>query len=167
MNRICLNHHLADAQLKDRVMFRKINTHIRKATRILKELGYKSEDISAKEFYDYMTGETPTGDTITLNDVLANKFLMIHEVAEISELKKRSMPINKQTIMSFHPKVYEAHFTATEFELNHAVVTKDYAWLKLRLGHAKDWLEDDYLPQELTSRCKSMIRKFSEYLPKC
>jgi len=148
-------------------MFHRIDTKIKEATRILKQLGYESEHISAEEFYDYMTGETPTGDVITLNDVLVNEFLMIHEVAEISELKKMGIPINKQTVMSFHPKVYKAHFTATEYELNHALNKKDYAWLEFRLNHAKDWLEDDYLPKELAPRCKSIIKKFAEHLPRC
>lgn len=143
-------------------MFCRIDTKIKEATRILKQLGYESKHISAKEFYDYMTGETPTGDVITLNDVLASEFLMIHEVAEISELKKRGIPINKQTVMSFHSKVYEAHFTATEYELNHAVNKKDHAWLELRLTHARDWLEDKHLPEKLVSRCKSLIKKHSE-----
>lgn len=80
-----------------------------------------------------MTGETPTDDTITLEDVLCNEFLMMHEVVEISELKKVNVPINKQTIVKFYPQVYAAHFTALDYELTYALNKKDYEWLKRRL----------------------------------
>ena len=119
-------------------MFSRIDTKIKEATRTLKQLGYETEHISPKEFYDYMTGETPTGDVITLNGVLCNEFLMVHEVVEISELKKMDTPISKQTVMSFYPRVYEAHFTAMDFELTHALYRKDYGWLRRRLASAKD-----------------------------
>jgi len=48
----------------------RIRVKIREATRTLEQLGYAVVNISAKEFYDYMTGETPTGDKTTLDDVL-------------------------------------------------------------------------------------------------
>jgi len=148
-------------------MLSKINARIKEATTILKQLGYKSEDISPKEFYDYMTGETPTGDVITLNDVLNNEFLMVHEVVEISELKKKGIPIDKQTVVNYYPRTtYEAHFTATEYELTHALNKKGYDWLKLRMHHAQDWLNDKDLPRELAPRCKSIVKKFSKRFSK-
>jgi len=145
---------------------KRINKKLRDAIKILKELGYKSQRVSLKEFYDYMTGETPTGDAITIVDVLGNDFLIIHEIVEISELKKMGIPIHRRTIMTFHPKVYEAHYTAIEYELNYALDKKDYEWLKVRINHAKSWLEDDYLPQHLVPRCKAIIKRFSEVLLK-
>ena len=152
-------------------MFSKIDTKIKETTRTLEQLGYESERISPKEFYDYMTGETPTGDVITLNDVLRNEFLMVHEVVEISELKKMAIPISKQTVMVFYPEVYKVHFTAMDYELTHALNKKDYGWLKRRLTHAEDQLEDPYLPQEfnylrreLAPRWRSVIKKFSKHL---
>lgn len=145
---------------------KRINKKLRDAIKTLKELGYESQHVSPKEFYDYMTGETPTGDTITLVDVLGNDFLIIHEIVEISELKKMGIPIHRRTIMMFHPKVYEAHYTAIEYELDYALDKKDYDWLKVRIKHAKSWLEDDYLPQHLVPRCKAIIKRFSEGLLK-
>jgi len=145
---------------------KRINRKLRDAIKILKELGYESQHVSPKEFYDYMTGETPTGDTITIVDVLGNDFLMIHEVVEISELKKMEIPIHRRTITMFHPKVYEAHLTATEYELDYALDKKDYDWLKTRINHAKSWLEDDYLPEHLIPRCEAIVKRFSEGLSK-
>jgi hypothetical protein len=110
-----------------------------------------------------MTGETPTGDTVTLLDVLDNEYLMIHEVVEISELKKKGVPINKQTVMMMHPN-YETHYTATEHELDYAIDKKDFDWLKIRIDHAKSWLEDPDMPQHLIPRYETIIRKCSEAL---
>jgi len=129
----------------------------------LKERGYTSRHISPREFYDYMTGQTPTGDTITILDVLDNEYLMIHEVVEISELKKKGVPINKQTVLMIHPN-YETHYTATEYELDYALVKEDFDWLKVRINHAKSWLKDPDMPQYLILRCEAIIRKFSEAL---
>lgn len=154
-------------------LFNRINVKIKEATRILKQLGYESENISAREFYDYMTGETPTGDTVTLYDVLRNEFFMIHEVVEISELKRMGISINKQTIMRYYPKVYEAHITAMDYELTHALNKKDYEWFKRRFVSPEIFLsqlndpylppEYNYLPQQLTPKCKSIIKKFSKH----
>ncbi len=136
---------------------------IKEAISKLKEIGYKSQQISPKEFYDYMTGETPTGDTITILDVLDNEYLMIHEVVEISELKKLGIPINKQTVMmTFPDPSYYTHYTATEYELDYALSKGDCDWLRFRMKHVKSWLEDEDLPQHLIPRYKALMKKFSK-----
>jgi len=152
-------------------MYDKITVKIKGAAKILKRLGYDCGAISPKEFYDYMRAETPTGETVTLEDVLQNEFLLVHEVVEISELKKMNVVINKQTIMKFYPYVYEAHFTALDYELSYALNKRDYQWLKQRLKNFQSQLDDPYLPQEfchlkqkLAPKCKSMMEKFSKYL---
>ncbi|MGQ9641120.1 MAG: hypothetical protein ACUVUF_03210 [Candidatus Bathycorpusculaceae bacterium] len=151
-------------------MYDKITVKIKEAVKILKRLGYDCGAISPKEFYDYMMAETPTGDTITLEDVLRNEFLLVHEIVEISELKKMNVLINKQTIIKFYPNVYEAHFTALDYELSYALNKRDYEWLKQRLKNFQSQLDDPYLPQEfwhlkqkLSSKYKSMMEKFLKY----
>ena len=69
-------------------MLVEIETKIRKAEEALKKIHYSQEQISAREFHDYTTGETFSGDTTTISDVLGNEFLMFHELVEMSELKK-------------------------------------------------------------------------------
>ncbi|MEM3731801.1 MAG: HAD family hydrolase [Candidatus Bathyarchaeia archaeon] len=152
-------------------MLNEIAVKIKETVRILKRLGYNCESISPKEFYDYMTGETPTGDTITLEDVLKNEFLLVHEVVEISELKKMNVPINKQTIMNFYPNVYEAHFTALDYELTFALGQGNFEWVKMRLKNFESQLDDPYLPQEfshlkrkLAPKCELIMKKFSNFL---
>ena len=105
----------------------KIIRKLKEATAKLREFGYESQSISPKEFYNYLTGETPTGDTITIADILGNEYLIIHEVVEISELKKMGIPINTQTAMiTFPDRSYDTHYTATECELDYALNSKNF-----------------------------------------
>jgi len=104
--------------------------------------------------------EKPHKDLITLKDILASKFLVLHEAVEISVLKKKGIPISHQTIKKYYPQVYKAHLTATEYEFQYALLQKDKAWIRLRLKHAEGWLEDPLLPKEIAPKCKSFIKKY-------
>jgi hypothetical protein len=152
-------------------MWDEIAVKMGEVIKILKGFSYNPEEISPKEFYEYMTGETPTGDIITLEDVLRNEFLMVHEVVEISELKKMGVPINKQTVVRFYPKVYEAHLTALDYELTHAINEGNYEWLKPRFKNFEAQLNDPFLPpefkylkQKLAPKVKHLEKKFLKYL---
>jgi hypothetical protein len=76
-----------------------IERKVKEAKRAVEQIGYSAEPVSAKEFYDCMTGEIFSDDVTTLHDVLDNEFLMIHEFVEISELKKRGRAIDKRVIV--------------------------------------------------------------------
>jgi hypothetical protein len=145
-------------------LLEKIVLRLRETNQTLSKLSYESQQISPREFFDYMTGETPTGDTITIVDVLDNEFLMIHEVTEISELKKMGVPINKQTVMNTYPSTVEAHYTATEYELEYALGKKDYQWLKTRIKHAESWLEEPNMPHHLVQRHNNLMKRLSKAL---
>jgi hypothetical protein len=151
-------------------VYDKINSKIKKAEEILLQLGYETVGLSSEEFYDYMTGETPTGYVVTINDVLDNEFFMVHEVAEINELKRMGVPINKHTVIKFYPKVYEAHLTAMELELTYSLNKRNYEWLKHRLRDVKHELDGSCLPQEFSylqkkfaSRWDTIIKKFGMF----
>ena len=148
-------------------MLDEIDSKIRIAKRALKPFGYVEKDVSAQEFFDYMTGEIFSDDPTTLRDVLGNEFLMIHELVEISELKKMGRTINKRVIVD-SPKttVYAAHFTAMETELNHALQKGDTYWARFRLKqHKTSVLDDDpNLPQELRPRAEEIFKRFSKLI---
>ena len=106
-------------------------------------------------------------DTATVDDVLENEFLMIHELVEISELKKMGKTINKRVIVdSSKITIYAAHFMAIEKELEYALHKRDYAWVKNRLRqHKESVLEDDpNLPQEMRPRAEAILEKFEARL---
>jgi hypothetical protein len=144
-----------------------VSAKIRKAKKALEQLDYVAEGISAREFCDYMTGEIFSEDTTTLQDVLGNEFLMVHELSEMSELKKMGRRIDKRVIVD-SPKtvVYQAHFKAIELELEHAMFKKDYFWVKIRLKqHEDSVLEDDpNLPESLRPRGEEIFYKFNNLL---
>lgn len=146
-------------------MYAVIEAKVTRAREALGEIGYIAKDISWQEFYDYMTGEIFSDDTTTLDDVLGNEFLMVHETGEISELKKMGKTIDKRVVVdSPRTTVYEAHFTAMELELTYALFRKDYFWMKMRLRqHKESVVEDDpNLPESLRPRAEEIFRKFSD-----
>jgi hypothetical protein len=140
-----------------------IDSRISEATDALKEFGFYPVDVSAKEFYDYMTGEIFSDDPTTLQDVLNNEYIMIHELVEISELKKIGRKIDKHVIMET-PKIpfYTAHLNAMETELKYALYKRDTYWAKIRVRQHKESVVDDdpNLPEELRPRAREIYEKY-------
>ncbi|MBS7654838.1 hypothetical protein KEJ43_07205 [Candidatus Bathyarchaeota archaeon] len=148
-----------------RTIFNRINVKIAETEGKLKTVGYGVEHVSAGEFYEYISGETPTGDIVTLDNILSNEYFMLHEIVEISELKKMGIVIDKQTVMKHYPKVYEAHLTAMDYELTYAYNNRDYEWIKERLTSNSLLPADGYnhLRGKLTDKRKMIIKKFTDH----
>ena len=109
-----------------------------------------------------MTGEIFSPDITALRDVLGNEFLMVHELVEISELKKMGRKIGKRVIVN-SPKevIYKAQFFAQEFEINYALRKKDYAWVKIRLRqHKRVLMDDPNLPDDMKPVAQMIYDKF-------
>jgi hypothetical protein len=140
-----------------------IENKIEATKKALRSFGYVVKEDSAQEFYDFMTGEIFSEDKSTLDDVLGNEYLMVHELVEINELKKMGRTIDKRVIVD-SPKtvIYDAHLTAMETELNYALYKRDYFWVKVRLRqHKESVLEDDpNLPEEMRPRAEKLFEKF-------
>ncbi|MEM2929904.1 MAG: hypothetical protein QW797_03470 [Thermoproteota archaeon] len=62
-------------------------------------------------------GETFSGNTVTLKEVLGNEYLPIHELVKTSELKKKSLGNGKHVIIDSKIVIYNTHLTAIETEL--------------------------------------------------
>jgi len=132
---------------------------------LLDELEYQLNKCSPRELYDYMTGETFTGDKITLLDVIGNEYLLLHEAYEISELKRLGVEIGINTLMeASKEKIYEAHLNAMEFELDYALLLEDYYWLKHRLGHHEKVVKDDnWMPKGCKPRAREILENYTQY----
>ncbi len=145
------------------LMSSEIDAKIKKAKEALKQFGYNAADVSTKEFYDYMTGELFSDNPTTLRDVLGNEYIMIHELVEISELKRIGRKIDKRVIMET-PKIpfYTTHFDAMETELKYALYKSDTHWARIRLRqHKESVLDDDpNLPEELRPRAEEIYEKY-------
>jgi hypothetical protein len=132
---------------------------------LLDELEYQLNKCTPKELYDYMTGETYSGDKITLLDVIGNEYLLLHEAYEISELKRLGVEIGSKTLMeASKEKIYEAHLNAMEFELDYALLLEDYYWLKHRLSHHEDVVNDDqWMPKGCKPRAREILENYVKY----
>lgn len=142
----------------------KVTERLNETLQRLAEQGFTLNPSTPREFYDYLTGETFSGDKTTLDDILNNDFLMIHEAVEISELKRLEATINTVTLMETPKRyVYEAHLNAIEFELMYALIYEDYHWIKHRLGHHGKVLEDDpWMPDELRPKAEEIYSWFKK-----
>ena len=132
---------------------------------LLEELEYQLNKCTPRELYDYMTGETFTGDKITLLDVIGNEYLLLHEAYEISELKRLGVEIGARTLMeASKEKIYEAHLNAVEFELDYALLLEDYYWLKHRLDRHEDVMNDDqWIPDKQKPRAREILENYTQY----
>jgi hypothetical protein len=140
-----------------------IDAKIVRAKRNLESIRCQVPEISAREFYDYMTAEIFSDDPTTPQDVLNNEYILVHELVEISELKKQGRTIDKRVIMET-PKVpfYTAHLNAMEAELRYALYKRDTYWARMRLRqHKESVLDDDpNLPEELRPRATEIYEKY-------
>ncbi|MFB0558070.1 MAG: hypothetical protein ACETVY_03025 [Candidatus Bathyarchaeia archaeon] len=146
-------------------MLPEISEKIKRTMKALKGLNYDAEGVSAREFYDFLTGEIFSEDKTTLRDVLDSEYLMVHELVEISELKKMGRRIDRRVVVdSPRTVIYEAHLSAMEFEMDYALMRRDLAWLKERIGHHRGVLFDDpNLPEAMRPRARAIYEKFRKY----
>ena len=133
---------------------------------VLRELEVAHNKCTAKQLYDYLTGETFSGEKNILREVIGNEYLLIHEALELSELIEQGVDIDNRTLMETpKEKICEAHLNAMSFELEYALLLEDYYWLKLRLGyHEKVVKEDSWLPDSHKEKAKKILDHYSQYL---
>ena len=150
-------------------MLSEIENKIEATKKALRSISYVVKEVSAQEFYDFMTGEIFSEDKTTLDDVLGNEYLMVHELVEINELKKMGRTIDKRVLID-SPKtvIYDAHLTAMQTELNYALYKRDYFWVKIRLRQYKESVLDDdpNLPKEMRPRAEKIFEKFRKVYTK-
>jgi hypothetical protein len=143
-----------------------IENRLEETNELLGELEYEYHEITAKQFYDYLTGDTFSEDKTTLRDVLGNEYLMVHEIVEITELLKLGVEIDKKTVMDTpREKVYKAHLNAIEFELEYSLLLEDYYWLKHRLNNYQNTLKEyNRFSQDLRERAEEIWDHYKEYM---
>ncbi len=137
-----------------------IQEKINSISRYLAENNYPVVEIQAEELIAYFEGEAPSGDTTTLKDVLQSKWLLIHEIVELCELKKTGYIITSDLLVSIPKIVFQAHLIATEWEFKIALKNKAKDWIKKRLEDVKNWLEDPTLQPESIIKCQELIEKY-------
>lgn len=120
------------------------------------------QEVYAEDLVEYFSGETPTGDTTTLVMVLDSRWLLLHEIIELSELKRMGHEISSKIPFTHQKEVYHAHMTATEWEFRIAKEKNDLDWVKQRISLIPSWLEDPEMPPVLRKRCKKLLSMYED-----
>jgi hypothetical protein len=147
--------------LSSKIGFQEIQDQIDKIEILLKKTVIQYQSVSAEELNNYFDDIPPSGDETTLFDVLNNQWLLIHELIELSELKRINLKISSQLLKTHPVEVDYAHITATEYELKFAKDGNDHNWISMRLKDINAWFEDEMMPIDLRARCSKLIKDFS------
>jgi len=140
---------------------KEIQEKINVANEVLQKNNYELDEIIAQELIDYFEGDAPSGDMTTLEDILNSEWLLIHELVEINELKKKGFEISAELLYTHADEVFKAHLIATEWELSLAREAEDLVWIKRRIDDVKIWLEDPSLSPQLKEKCNDLFQKFT------
>ncbi len=89
---------------------------IKRLCRELNERGV-SCNVSFDEFVTYLTAESYKVDSFTIRDILDNRYLLIHELVEITVLKSKGYSIDEDVFRRAYSDSYEAHLEAIDVEL--------------------------------------------------
>ena len=117
-------------------------------------------EISFEELLIYILAPTETGGTVNPIEILTNKYYLFHELVEICFLKRWGVPIDKYTILMNPGRTYEAHYYAIKEELSLAREEGDYEWIKFRLNHVRDYLDDPNASRILKDKFRRLLEVF-------
>ena len=147
-------------------MLERIERRLEEARGMVIEVGYSPEDLAATEFHDYLTGETLSGDRIDLDDVLESDCLMIHEVVEISELKRGGVRIDRETVVNLgqSDQMYQAHLKAIECEVEFALRQGNLPWIRARADDVRSWLEHKCLNKEMAGAYARLLQRLERHV---
>lgn len=128
---------------------------------ILSEAGIQDGEVLPEDLIEYFSGDTPTGDKTTLDDVLSNRWLLLHEIIELRHLKLKGIKITRDVLWERYEDVLDAHFAATAIELKLALRHNDREWIASRVGLILSWLDDPEMPEKFRSAGKKLMEHYS------
>jgi|GEM_PF-1636631 len=96
---------------------------------------------TTEQLMAWFKADTPYEDG-TLDDIIDNQYLIVHELVEIEEVLRMGLRINKRTIIDNLEKVDEAHLEATKMELRVAAHEGDFNHIRSRLRDIEMWISD-------------------------
>ena len=138
-----------------------IENVFRRNSGLFQEAGVEERDVLPEELLEYFAGNTPTGDVTTLDDVISNRWLLLHEVVELKHLKLKGIIITRDVLWDRYVDVLEAHIAATAVELKMALKYDDKDWIRSRVKLIPSWLEDPEMPENLRAACKKLMEHYT------
>ena len=132
---------------------------------VLGGIGVEVVEVTAEEFYDYLTGETFTGDITTLSDILGSVYYVVHEVVEIGELKGAGVRIDGRTeVTAPRELIYAAHFRAYGVELEVALGRGDMVWVRTRIdNHYRNLVGDEFMPESVRGEAEALYERYRAF----
>ncbi|HKZ89878.1 MAG TPA: hypothetical protein VJ300_06445 [Thermoplasmata archaeon] len=136
---------------------RSVSEALRRAERLLRACGYSSH-ATTKDFVAWLQTDTPYPNP-TPHALLENPFLVVHEIVEIEEVKRRGLRITRDVIVRNLKAVDIAHARAAEVELEVAKVHGAFDHLRERLEDVRGWSLDPVVTPAQKKRYRSLYRK--------
>lgn len=129
---------------------------VQQARDALADTGYLA-NAELGELHAYFEAETIQDDVITMDEVFRNPFLLMHELVEITEIKRQGLELRRDVIVENSEIVYDSHMKAAEIELRLAEKAGNREHLRRRLKDVRNWCEDPLLPLPWKHRCEELL----------
>ncbi len=126
---------------------------------ILREYGVQCS-ISPEELLVYLRAPSYEDDTVKLDEIINNKLLLLHEIAEICFLKEMGYKITRNIVIEAYPDTYYAHLEALRIELAEAGKLGRHDWIARQCIDLVSYLDDPYLPSSLESTVYKLITRY-------
>ncbi len=89
---------------------------------------------------------------ITLDEVLKNPWLVVHEIVEIDAIKKAGLVLAKDVTIAHPEEVDRAHYETAKIELRIAAKNRDARHLRDRIPGIRSWSKDPQVLPEMRTR---------------
>jgi hypothetical protein len=127
----------------------RVQLEVSSCRRLLEEHGIECST-TADDLIAWFNADTAYPD-ISLDELLGRPLLVVHELVEISEVKKMGLKLTKDVILKNPEAVDRAHCLATLAELKMAVELGDVEHVRSRMRSIESWISD---PMS-TDECKA------------
>ncbi len=119
---------------------RRIQSEVSNCKRLLEDHGIECS-ATADDLVAWFSADTAYPD-ISLDEVLDIPLLVVHELVEISEVKRMGLSLTKDVILKNPEAVDRAHCLATLAELRMAVELGNLEHVQRRIRSIEDWVND-------------------------
>ena len=88
---------------------------------------------------------------------------MIHEVVEISELKRNGVRIDRETVVNLGQSnlMYRVHLRALEYEIEFCLRRGDLAWIRARADDVRSHLKEGRLDKDLAEAYRRFLQRLT------
>lgn len=139
-----------------------VETAVAEGLMTLKSFGHLC-DVSARDFERWFQAETPYPD-VTMEEVIDEPLLVMHEIVEIDEVKKSGLTLEKDAIITNLELVDKAHFKAAQIEMEVALALGNRKHVSERLKDIRNWSWDPLTSPDMKRRYSDFADRVSSAL---